>query len=145
MSTCGPPEDQLPLVVVPGGLGGRLDHTLQSLNTALIFHSRLRLVFWTEENCAEVLPPGHHCLELNRDMEGPHCGLLPLQGTARARTEGLQWELSPTPELEMAWGGLLSTSNRVRGSTLEVESEHPLLWTIERHADLSAAATGTPT
>ena len=143
-------------VIIPGGLCGRLDHTLQALNIALTMQPevcsslsacgllvsslpssvsralQLRISFWNDDNSVEILPPGSSRLELSPDHEGPHCGLLPLVGRALVKTVGLQWELEPTDALAMEWGGLLSTSNRVTGERLDVDSNLPLLWTIER-------------
>ncbi|EDQ85752.1 uncharacterized protein MONBRDRAFT_34115 [Monosiga brevicollis MX1] len=118
-------------VVVCGGLRGRLDHVLQSLNSGLMYVNTHRIVFRDQDCLAEVLPPGDHHLGLVRAVEGPHCGLLPLAGSARAVTHGLQWNLSDCDELEMRWGGLLSTSNRATGTHVRVTSSSALLWTIE--------------
>lgn len=122
-------------LLVFGGLDGRLDHTLQNLNSALVLAQAAcehRLVFVTDACSAEMLLPGHVCVTLENE-EGMHCGLVPLSGSARVVTRGLEWELERTAALEMAWGGLLSTSNKVRKGACEVyvESETPLLWILE--------------
>lgn len=129
LSSKTPDSDPRPVVFILGGLDGRLDHTLQNLNTALMWHDRVRMLLVSEQSVVEVLPPGHNAVGVACAWEGHSCGLLPLGGKARAKTTGLQY---PCDGLEMQWGGLLSTSNKVVADEVKVESDQPLLWIVTR-------------
>ncbi|XP_050117732.1 thiamine pyrophosphokinase 1-like [Malus sylvestris] len=64
----------------------------------------------------------------NSSVEGPHCGLIPIgMPSGSTTTTGLQWDLAET---EMRFGGLISTSNIVKGEKITVQSDSDLLWTI---------------
>ena len=75
-----------------GGLGGRLDHTLSSLST-LHKWPHLHLVLWGEGNMAQLLTPGKHTIRPAKGVEGPTCGLVPLNGPAHLTSTGLKWNL----------------------------------------------------
>jgi thiamine pyrophosphokinase len=56
-------------------------------------------------------------------------GLVPVYGPATISTTGLEWDVE-------AWhtqmGGQVSTSNHVKADKVEVETDKPILFTIER-------------
>ena len=61
--------------------------------------------------------------------EGPTCGLIPLGMPCESvTTRGLQWNLQ---NQSLAFGGLVSSSNHLIQSTIEIETSHPLIFTIE--------------
>jgi thiamine pyrophosphokinase len=63
--------------------------------------------------------------------EGPTCGLIPLGAPCeRVTTTGFQWNLSNQPT---AFGGLVSTSNRIVAPTVTVVASSPLIFTAEMH------------
>ncbi|GFH13873.1 thiamine pyrophosphokinase, partial [Haematococcus lacustris] len=95
------------LVLVLGALGGRLDHTLGNL---AVLHSfpNLNLVLLGEGNMVRLVPPGLTLIMPNKQVEGPHCGLIPIAGPARVTFSGLRWNLD---NAVMQVGGLVSTSN----------------------------------
>ncbi|KAG2267497.1 hypothetical protein Bca52824_062052 [Brassica carinata] len=53
-----------------------------------------------------------HEIRIQPSLQGPHCGLILSAPSAKTTTTGLQWDLSDT---EMRFGGLISTSNMVKG------------------------------
>ena len=84
-------------VVVLGATGGRLDHELQNINTALCQQTPSRRAHLLgSHGWAAALPAGQHVIDVDPAHEGPTCGLMPLDGPVRATTTGLQWNLSAT-------------------------------------------------
>ncbi|DBA82699.1 TPA: hypothetical protein ACH3X1_006935 [Trebouxia sp. C0004] len=79
-------------IIVAGGLGGRLDHTMSALST-LHKWPHLRLVLWGDGSMAQLLAPGKHVIRPAKESEGPTCGLVPLSGPATLSTQGLKWDL----------------------------------------------------
>eukprot|EP00043_Microstomoeca_roanoka_P009232 m.87956 g.87956 ORF g.87956 m.87956 type:complete len:258 (+) comp14521_c2_seq1:989-1762(+) len=128
------PPQRRPVIAVLGSLAGRLDHAMQQLNVGLKQAERARLVFVSDESCAEVLRPGFTEMHLQPGQEGPACGLIPFGTPVRGTTTGLRWNLEPTEDLELKWGGLISTSNLVEKDVRVVtfDMKQPVLWTIER-------------
>jgi len=64
--------------------------------------------------------------------EGPTCGLIPIGCRCdTVQTTGLQWDLGGDGLSSTEFGGLVSTSNRVVGEVVTVQTSHPLLFTAE--------------
>lgn len=110
-----------------GALGGRLDHTIANLASLTRF-PHLRVVLMGDGNLAQVVPPGRSIIVPVPDVEGPTCGLVPLFGDVECTTEGLEWDLHAQT---MSMTGLISTSNRIVKGAVHVQSNAPLLWTVE--------------
>ncbi len=101
-----------------GFLGGRLDHQMAAFSAllrdkrAIILIDTYQLVF--------IVPPEFH---INLE-HGTEVAFYPLVGL-RADAVGLQW---PLDDVEMAPGGLISTSNKVDGTFLKLKvNRHGLL------------------
>ncbi|XP_037468591.1 thiamine pyrophosphokinase 3-like isoform X2 [Triticum dicoccoides] len=80
-----------------------------------------------------LLPRTHtHNIHIERSVEGPHCGLIPVGAPSTSTTTtGLRWNLDNT---HMSFGGLISTSNIVDEDQVMVTSDSDLIWTISlRH------------
>lgn len=114
-------------IVCVGALGGRLDHLLGALSTLHTFINAPVLLLG-QQSLAYAIPAGTTEVVVDREYEGPTCGLLPLCGKATVTTSGLKWNLENDT---MQFGGLVSTSNEVVASTVKVVSDMPLLWTSE--------------
>ncbi|KAF5785195.1 putative thiamine diphosphokinase [Helianthus annuus] len=115
-------------ILVAGALGGRFDHEMGNVNTLCRF-STTRIVLLSNDCLIQLLPSTrHHEINVLSSVEGPHCGLIPI-GTpsGSSTTTGLEWNLD---NMEMRFGGLVSTSNIVKGETVTVRSDSDLLWTI---------------
>lgn len=54
---------------------------------------QLRIVLVGDGNLARLIHPGRTRLKVLRSIEGPHCGLIPLNGPVIATTSGLKWNL----------------------------------------------------
>ncbi|KCV68624.1 hypothetical protein H696_04915 [Fonticula alba] len=117
-------------------LEGRLDHTMQTMNSALLYgkghHAGLaramgptgspipptplleasqapRCLLLGPASAAVVLEPGSYILECDADVEGPTCGLIPLSDSRPVVwSRGLAWDLDGA---ELSFGGLISSSN----------------------------------
>lgn len=115
-------------ILVAGALGGRFDHEMGNVNTLCHF-STTRIVLLSDDCLIQLLPSSrHHEIHIQSSIEGPHCGLIPIgKPSGSSTTTGLQWDLDDT---EMRFGGLVSTSNIVKGEIVTVRSDSDLLWTI---------------
>ncbi|KAA8543110.1 hypothetical protein F0562_021395 [Nyssa sinensis] len=115
-------------ILVAGALGGRFDHEIGNINILCRF-STMRIILLSDDCLIQLLPRTHHHeILIQSSVEGPHCGLIPIGMPSRSTTTtGLQWDLADT---QMSFGGLISTSNIVKGEKITVQSDSDLLWTI---------------
>ncbi|GFP85607.1 thiamine pyrophosphokinase 1 [Phtheirospermum japonicum] len=115
-------------ILVAGALGGRFDHEVGNINVICRFPNT-RIILLSDDCLIQLLPSSrHHEIHIQSAVVGPHCGLIPIGGASKTNTTtGLQWNLSDT---EMKFGGLISTSNIVKGEIVTVQSDADLLWTI---------------
>lgn len=130
---------QTPDVVILGSIGGRVDQgigLLHELYRGTKQHhppsvgSRLWLV--SETSVSFVLRPGKNRIYNvgpNRGVFRKKVGILPIYGPATITTEGLEWDVK---EWETEMGGMVSTSNHVVADTVTIETDHYVLFTIER-------------
>lgn len=128
------PEGELPAridtIIALGALGGRLDHILSNISTLYSFRD-IQLVLCGDGNLTRLLRAGRTIIRPNLDVEGPTCGLVPMDGPAVATTQGLRWNMT---RMAMRFGGLISTSNIIDEGAVVVESDSDLVWTTElRH------------
>ncbi|KAM3403698.1 hypothetical protein ACQJBY_007057 [Aegilops geniculata] len=119
-------------ILVLGALGGRFDHEMGNINVLHLFPN-IKIVLLSDDCLIFLLPRTHtHSIHIERSVEGPHCGLIPV-GTpsTSTTTTGLRWNLDNT---HMSFGGLISTSNIVDEDQVMVTSDSDLIWTISlRH------------
>ena len=75
-----------------------------------------------------MVRPGTNDIDLNFDLEGPGCALIPLCGPCRVTTTGLRWNLR---DRKTVFGELVSTSNEAVERRVTVETDVPLVWTTD--------------
>jgi thiamine pyrophosphokinase len=121
-------------VIVLGTLGGRVDQGLGLLNEMHreeTRHAHLRLWLFSESSLSFVLRSRETLLRGLQEsgVFTENVGFLPIYGPAVISTEGLEWDVK---QWNTQMGGQLSTSNHVKANDVRVETDAPILFTIER-------------
>lgn len=121
-------------VTALGAFGGRLDHEMASLNSLYVYEGVFAHLALASEHClACLLPAGASSIVVDQRFEGPQCGLIPLGvRVSSLTTRGLAWDVTGWAS---GFGGQMSTSNLVKGGLVEVDTSHPIVWTVSVRAD----------
>lgn len=112
-------------ILAMGGSSGRFDHNMGCLNALYRYHD-LKIVLLTEASMTILLNVGQHELDC-AEYVGSICGLIPLSGPVTLTTQGLFWDLKNTLT---GFGRLVSTSNRIKQSSVNIITDGPILWTM---------------
>ncbi|KAJ2520448.1 thiamine pyrophosphokinase [Coemansia sp. RSA 1939] len=116
------------VVIVFGGLGGRLDHVMHTLKVLFNNHLKRQMYVISESNLTFVIPSGKNRILVNKQVDGPKCGILPLAGQTMLTTRGLRWNLT---NHSSSFEGLMSTSNIIDDPEIYIETTLPVAWTCE--------------
>ncbi|KAI6175004.1 Thiamine pyrophosphokinase [Aphelenchoides bicaudatus] len=118
-------------ILILGGLSGRFDHTLSTLNSVHNFIAKKRLPTYVvdSKNLVTILPTGSSEIHLDKTKLTNKCGLLPLcQRETRVTSEGLKWNLN---DQCLEYGGLVSSSNEIESEELLVHTNTPIVFSCE--------------
>ncbi|KAH3688337.1 hypothetical protein WICPIJ_000675 [Wickerhamomyces pijperi] len=141
-------------VLIIGGINGRFDHTIQSINTMIRhYHNtesnhvtdkanfqNLSMYYLTNVDLIAYLPPGHTQIILSDSdsstvsfpYHGSNCGLLPLTSTSvKLTTMGLKWDVV---DWVSEMGENVSSSNRVVGKDriiIKCEGSRGVIFSLE--------------
>ncbi|RKP17713.1 thiamine pyrophosphokinase, partial [Rozella allomycis CSF55] len=122
--------EKIPLsnsVFVFGAFGGRVDQSLSSIHSSLLFNHK-RIYLMNKECLSTVLQPGNSSIIINEKHEGPICGVLPIvQSKTVVSTTGLKWNLD---NANLSYGSLISSSNKAVDTVVTITTNQPVLWTI---------------
>lgn len=120
-------------VLVLGTVGGRVDQGLGLLHEMMREEAKyplLRLWLFSECSVSFVLCRGRNVIGglQSGDVFGKHVGIVPLYGPATITTAGLEWDVDGW---ETQMGRQVSTSNHVQADEVCVDTNAPVLFTIE--------------
>ncbi|KAG9199166.1 hypothetical protein G6514_008995 [Epicoccum nigrum] len=121
-------------VLILGTLAGRVDQGLGLLHEMTREenkHPNLRLWLFSESSLSFILRSKRTVV---RNLQSSrlfteNLGLLPVYGPATISTTGLEWDVK---DWFTQIGGQVSTSNHVKTDDVQVDTDGPILFTIER-------------
>lgn len=121
-------------VLILGTLAGRVDQGLGLLHEMTreeTKHLNLRLWLFSESSLSIILRSRRTVVRnlLSSGLFTENVGLVPVYGPATISTAGLEWDVK---DWFTQIGGQVSTSNHVKADEVEVETDGPILFTIER-------------
>ncbi|KAL4905189.1 hypothetical protein BDW74DRAFT_153195 [Aspergillus multicolor] len=147
-------------ILILGGLGGRVDQAFSQIHHLYMMNQNQaetkgdgKLYLISEESITFILQPGQNTIYVPR-ANRPHpqsqngeahethlleenVGIIPLSGPARITTSGFEWDVDDwTTEI----GGQISTSNHIRAEIVSVQTNSPVLFTVELAKRLKRAA-----
>ncbi|KAF2127830.1 thiamine pyrophosphokinase [Dothidotthia symphoricarpi CBS 119687] len=121
-------------VLILGTLAGRVDQGLGLLNEMIreeAKYENLRLWLFSESSVSFILRSGQNVIRglLSSGLFTENIGIIPVYGPATISTTGLEWDVK---EWDTRMGGQVSTSNHVKADEICIETNAPILFTIER-------------
>ncbi|ORY08800.1 thiamin pyrophosphokinase-like protein 1 [Clohesyomyces aquaticus] len=121
-------------ILVLGTLAGRVDQGLGLLHEMIreeTEHPHFRLWLFSESSVSFILRSTNNLIQgtSSSRMFTPNVGLLPIYGPAIISTTGLEWDVKVW---DTQMGYQVSTSNHVVAEEIQVRTNAPILFTIER-------------
>ena len=144
-------------ILILGGLGGRVDQAFSQIHHLYLMtreyssaQSAGSLYLVSEESLTFILQPGRNvihtpgvggprihdesALSSDENAGGEHdlleenIGIIPLSGRARIATRGFEWDVE---DWHTEIGDQISTSNHIKDDIVEVQTDVPVLFTVE--------------
>ncbi|KAL6236772.1 hypothetical protein BDW75DRAFT_206034 [Aspergillus navahoensis] len=166
LSSSGYSSDGNLTILILGGLGGRVDQAFSQIHHLYMMNQSQAkvngdLYLISEESITFVLQPGKNTIHVPRtnrprsvdehpslpsqspdEEHGGHLleenvGIIPVSGPARITTSGFEWDVQ---DWKTEIGGQLSTSNHIRAETVSVQTNVPVLFTVELARQLKRSA-----
>jgi len=123
-------------IVITGGMGGRMDHTLNNIHIVHKFaekygtvHYNLSVLLVDDDSVGTCILPGTTQYTKAKDFEKEKgCGIFPMIGqAANIKTKGLRWNLDETsPPLNFK--KFISSSNEFAEEMIEFETDEILFF-----------------
>jgi len=119
---------------------GRLDQIMANIQTLFLAAEclyNIPIYLINSESITCLLEPGKHHIQLPHHSQQSdsddflsklHCGLIPMAGPTIVTTSGLKWNVTNE---ELKFGALVSTSNALLDKDIYIETDKPLLWTMD--------------
>uniref|UniRef100_A0A0K0EYV9 Thiamine diphosphokinase n=1 Tax=Strongyloides venezuelensis TaxID=75913 RepID=A0A0K0EYV9_STRVS len=127
-------------IIVLGGLTGRFDHVLASLNSlitfqASLFEGKIKTYLIDENNLITVTSSLNTTVEIvpNINILTGKCGYIPImQKKTVVTTNGYKWDLENE---EIFFGGIISTSNEIEKNRISIKTNQPVILYFEIKSD----------
>ncbi|GAB6032058.1 cAMP-dependent protein kinase subunit [Chamberlinius hualienensis] len=119
-------------IVTLTSLGERLDHVFGNVNTLFLAEkfSPFPIYLVSDYALTFLLQPGYHVIEIPHESLNVCCGLIPVgEPCCDVTTDGLKWNLK---NQRLEFGKLVSTSNTFTKTTVTIQTDKHLLFTVER-------------
>jgi len=116
-------------IVITGGMGGRMDHTLNNIHIVHKFslkyctqHTNLSVLLLDNDNLGTCIMPGKTQYTRAKIFEKEKgCGIFPMiGGSASLKTKGFKWDLDETTPINFR--KFISSSNEFVDETIEFET-----------------------
>lgn len=117
-------------VLIVGGINGRFDHTIHSINTLTqSISTPMSLHFITSTDLITLIQQGVSVLHTPKEFCGWNCGLLPMIQPVVLSSKGLKWDVE---DWDSKIGGDVSSSNRIVGEDkIVLKTDGPFVLSIE--------------
>ncbi|PVI01853.1 thiamine pyrophosphokinase-like protein 1 [Periconia macrospinosa] len=130
-------------IFVLGTLAGRVDQGLGLLHEMIREETNdpnLQLWLFSESNLSFILRNPRNTVlgTLSSELFTENVGIVPVYGPAVITTSGLEWDVT---NWDTQMGRQVSTSNHIKADEVHIQTNAPILFTIER--TLSTASLGT--
>ncbi|KAL7077651.1 hypothetical protein ACQ4LE_003528 [Meloidogyne hapla] len=126
-------DKPLAAILVLGGLTGRFDHVMGTLNAMMLQIQTvpsIPIYLLDDTNVVMIVQQSDTNIELLEEPITGTCGLIPLvQRRTLVTTEGFKWELKET---KLDYGHCVSSSNKIaKPQQLRIRSSEPIVFTFE--------------
>ncbi|KAF1952339.1 thiamine pyrophosphokinase-like protein 1 [Byssothecium circinans] len=133
-------------VFVLGSLAGRVDQGLGLLHEMIREETKdpnLQIWLFSESNLSFILKSHHNLIRgtLSSKLFTENVGIVPVYGPATITTSGLEWDVK---EWDTQMGHQVSTSNHVKADEVQIHTNAPVLFTIERAATNATTVAKRP-